>query len=577
MPRSSHAEWTPAADRPDPVAPPRGADDEPGAGARAHPPRPDDAPRRSRSTAALPRSWHRTSPRTPRSGIRAQLCGDAHLSNFGAFGSPERKFLFDLNDFDETLPGPWEWDVKRLAASFAVAGRHRGVSRQALSRAGRRSRSRRTARRCCRFAGMSEQEVWYTNVDAGELVRAVRRAGDAQAGQTASEDRPEGAPEGQHARVREAHRRRRRERRGSSPTIHSSCPIEDLLHGRRGGPGRRLGPRIGSRATARPSRTTTASCSTATSYAHLARKVVGVGSVGTRAWVVLFIGRDMNEPLFLQVQGGAAVGARAVRRQERVRQHGPAGRRRAAADAGRERHLPRLAAGDQARRRGARLLRAPAVGLEGIGGPRADPGRQLRHLRAAVRRGRSPARTRARATGWPSRRTSAAATRSIARSRRSPSRTPTRTSATTRRSSTPCEPGGSPRCETCSAELSAGAARQIGVRSRLHHAGLAVGVLMVAAGCLGGSTGGSPAQSSQKPETRVEITYFGAVHRSCPPRSQCGLTVAPAIGDLPRGVAMHASGSERSPDPLPGRDAAEASTATPSPEDTMRRHPGAPG
>jgi uncharacterized protein (DUF2252 family) len=67
---------------------------------------------------------------TPRSGMRVQLCGDAHLSNFGGFGSPERDFLFDLNDFDETLPGPWEWDVKRLAASFAVAGGHRGLPRK---------------------------------------------------------------------------------------------------------------------------------------------------------------------------------------------------------------------------------------------------------------------------------------------------------------------------------------------------------------------------------------------------------------------------------------------------------------
>ena len=117
----------------------------------------------------------------PRSGLTAQLCGDAHLSNFGGFASPERTFVFDLNDFDETLPGPFEWDVKRLTASFEVAGRDRGFTdaqrRAAVLRA---ARAYREAMRD--FAAMSTLDVWYARLDSAALEAELRaRRGAKQA------------------------------------------------------------------------------------------------------------------------------------------------------------------------------------------------------------------------------------------------------------------------------------------------------------------------------------------------------------------------------------------------------------
>ena len=123
----------------------------------------------------------------PRSGVTVQLCGDAHLSNFGLFGSPERRMLFDINDFDETLPGPWEWDVKRLAASFEVMGRDRGFTpadRRAVVMAGvgeYRDRMRRAA-------GMGTLDAWYDQLEAGDAAQAGPPGGARQAG------RQEGGP-----------------------------------------------------------------------------------------------------------------------------------------------------------------------------------------------------------------------------------------------------------------------------------------------------------------------------------------------------------------------------------------------
>ena len=111
---------------------------------------------------------------TPVSGITAQLCGDAHLSNFGVFGTPERQLIFDINDFDETLPGPWEWDVKRMAASFEVMGRFRGFSpdnRYAIVTAGVRE-YRQGMRRA---AGMPTLGVWYDQLETGVLLNLVRQ------------------------------------------------------------------------------------------------------------------------------------------------------------------------------------------------------------------------------------------------------------------------------------------------------------------------------------------------------------------------------------------------------------------
>ena len=175
VPRASHAGWVPWDERPDPIAlleeqiPSREA---------------ELVPIRHGRMLHSPFAFFRGAAyimasdlsRTPQSGIRAQLCGDAHLSNFGGFASPEREFLFALNDFDETLPGPWEWDLKRLAASFCVAGRHRGLSTKRGRELARISvQAYREA--MLQLAGISEQEVWYSKVDASELERAVSSQG----------------------------------------------------------------------------------------------------------------------------------------------------------------------------------------------------------------------------------------------------------------------------------------------------------------------------------------------------------------------------------------------------------------
>jgi hypothetical protein len=156
-PRGSHAGWEPASDRPDPVdlleaqAKNRGPDLAPIRYARMIP-----SPFTFlRGAAAIMANDLATTPRT---GIRAQLCGDCHLSNFGAYASPERTLLFDVNDFDETLPGPWEWDVKRLAASLVVAGRENGFDKSDCRRAARSAAaSYRT--RMAEFSEMGELEV----------------------------------------------------------------------------------------------------------------------------------------------------------------------------------------------------------------------------------------------------------------------------------------------------------------------------------------------------------------------------------------------------------------------------------
>src|SRR5436853_534111 len=130
VPRSSHGEWEPAADRPDPI----GLLSEQAA-TRV----PELVPIRYGRMAVSPFTFYRGAAyvmaadlaTTPRSGAQVQLCGDAHLSNFGAYAAPDRQLVFDLNDFDETLPGPWEWDVKRLAASLEIAGRDRGFGSKA--------------------------------------------------------------------------------------------------------------------------------------------------------------------------------------------------------------------------------------------------------------------------------------------------------------------------------------------------------------------------------------------------------------------------------------------------------------
>src|SRR5215203_3765761 len=173
-PRSSHTGWAPATDRPDPI----GLLEEQNATRE-----PDLVPVRHGRMLVSPFTFYRGSAKimaadlavTPTAGLQVQLCGDAHLSNFGVFASPERRLLFDLNDFDETLPGPFEYDVKRMAASFAIAGRNNGFTK-ADTKAATLASVTAYREAMAGFAAMGTMEVWYAHLDEDELMQGVRSA-----------------------------------------------------------------------------------------------------------------------------------------------------------------------------------------------------------------------------------------------------------------------------------------------------------------------------------------------------------------------------------------------------------------
>ena len=240
---------------------------------------------------------------TPHSGITVQLCGDAHLSNFGLFGTPERTLLFDLNDFDETLPGPWEWDLKRLVASFEVAGRDRGFSdreRDEINRAvvqGYRERMLRAAE-------SRVLDAWYDRLDADRAVAALRESDSPSIDRkmlkrteaTLAKARTRDSMRAFSKLVQEVDGRLRII--GDPPLI---VPVEDLLPEDRHGmfDERAMQELIGEYQTTLPGARHPISEFT---FVHMARKVVGVGSVGTRAWVLLLTGRDSDDPLLLQAK-----------------------------------------------------------------------------------------------------------------------------------------------------------------------------------------------------------------------------------------------------------------------------------
>jgi uncharacterized protein (DUF2252 family) len=302
VPRSSHAVFEPAAARPDPV-------DllERQAQSRV----PELVPIRYGRMLVSPFTFYRGAAMimahdlapTPRSGLNVQCCGDAHLSNFGLFASPERRLVFDINDFDETLPGPWEWDIKRLAASMLIAARDNGYrvkdqERVVLSTVGQY----RTAMR--EFAGMQNLAVWYARLEIESLL--AERAAQFKP-RTLTRTKKTIAK----ARARDsmsAFSKLTRSNNGQVQIVDQSPLIvplsqlapsgerEDLLHELREllrvfhdslDPDRRL--------LLEQFRLT-----------DFARKVVGVGSVGTRAWIALLLGRDANDPLFLQIKQAEA-------------------------------------------------------------------------------------------------------------------------------------------------------------------------------------------------------------------------------------------------------------------------------
>jgi len=291
MPRSSHAEWSPASERPDPIS----LLEEQNVSRQAQ-----LVPIRYGRMAASPFGFLRGAAvvmaqdlaATPVTGLEVQVCGDAHLSNFGVYATPERNQVFDVNDFDETLPGPWEWDIKRLAASVIVAGRTNGFSgdtnRQAVLRCVREYRER-----MWEYADMSSLDVWYSRLDPTSVRRFVRRSDRSYVEKELKESR-------RHSNV-EAFPRLTQERDGQY-RIKDDPPLitrldDDQLE-------QRLGNLLaGYSASLQEDRHLLLR---KYHFIDVAQKVVGVGSVGTRCYVALFQGNESSDPLFLQVKEAQA-------------------------------------------------------------------------------------------------------------------------------------------------------------------------------------------------------------------------------------------------------------------------------
>ncbi|QTZ90740.1 DUF2252 domain-containing protein [Streptomyces auratus] len=298
VPRSRHAEFTPAPDRADPV-------DivERQSALRV----PELVPLRYGRMLESPFRFYRGAAAimaadlatTPSTGLRAQLCGDAHLLNFRLLASPERHLMFDINDFDETLPGPWEWDVKRLAASFAIAARQNGFSepeRAGIVRAAGASYREQMRR----YAQMRTLDVWYAHADMAEVeaeeaqeLGARGRAGLARVIEDA------------HGHDTLQAFRKLTRRSGGQVRIASDPPLIVPLHDLLPGPeGDRLAGTLSDLIASygRSLRADHRRLLEQYRVVDLARKVVGVGSVGTRCWILLLLGRDDDDPLLLQAK-----------------------------------------------------------------------------------------------------------------------------------------------------------------------------------------------------------------------------------------------------------------------------------
>jgi uncharacterized protein (DUF2252 family) len=297
-PRRSHGSWEPSTDRPDPVALL-----EEQATSRV----PELVPLRYGRMLVSPFTFYRGAAlimasdlaATPRSGFISQICGDAHLSNFGVFASPERRLLFDMNDFDETLPGPWEWDAKRLAASFEIAGRDRGFS----------AADRRDVVRSCvaeyrarmqLFAAARNLDVWYAHIEVDtvfELLKSsITKKQQAKAQANAAKARTRDSMQAFTKLTHDVDGERRII--SDAPLI---VPIEELAAGT-GHDDVEGELRALIRSYRRTLETDRRELLESFEYVHAARKVVGVGSVGTRAWIILLLGRDGQDPLFLQAK-----------------------------------------------------------------------------------------------------------------------------------------------------------------------------------------------------------------------------------------------------------------------------------
>jgi uncharacterized protein (DUF2252 family) len=235
---------------------------------------------------------------TPTSGLHAQLCGDAHLSNFGLFGSPERHLMFDINDFDETSIGPWEWDVKRLATSLEIGGRDVGFTEKERRAAVLSAvKGYRTVMRA--FAAMTNLEVWYAHIDVEQLLPTIKahiprsRAKMLDKALAKTKTRDSAQAFGKLTEVVDG-----QPRILSQPPL--IVPIRELFGERAAEVEEELAGIL--RSYRRTLESDRRHLLEEFRLVDFARKVVGVGSVGTRAWVALLLGRDEQDPLFLQVK-----------------------------------------------------------------------------------------------------------------------------------------------------------------------------------------------------------------------------------------------------------------------------------
>ncbi len=239
---------------------------------------------------------------SPNTGLSAQLCGDAHLSNFGLFASPDRRLVFDINDFDETLPGPWEWDLKRLLASVAIAGRSLGITEE-QSAAAVRTAANGYRDRIRELAGETNLSVWYARLEVDRVIEVLEQNKNAEALKTVrhaadkAQTRDSMREFNKLVEVREGRLRIK----ADPPRI---VPIESLLEQYDDNRFDEVEVRLREIINSYKSRLLVDRRHLLDQYevVHMARKIVGVGSVGTRVWIVLLIGRDVNDPLFLQVK-----------------------------------------------------------------------------------------------------------------------------------------------------------------------------------------------------------------------------------------------------------------------------------
>jgi len=352
-PLADHTGWRVATDRPDPVELLSDQD-------RTR--EPDLVPVRHGRMMVSPFTFYRGAARimaadlakTPTAGLDVQLCGDAHLSNFGVFASPERRLMFDLNDFDETLPGPFEYDVKRMCASFTIAARNNGFSKsdvRAVTLAGAAAYREAMAD----FAQMRTLDIWYAHLSEDELMASIRSTVDASSatpttkGKKKATDKSKGSKSKKVVQVDKAMVKAEKNAKKSAAKAHTRDSLQALskLGERVNGhyrivsqppivvPGRELQATYGlseqetEKAVHDQFRSYRATLPDDRrhllerfEFVDFARKVVGVGSVGTRAFIVLLQGRDADDPLFLQIKEATTSVLEGALPKSRFKNHG---------------------------------------------------------------------------------------------------------------------------------------------------------------------------------------------------------------------------------------------------------------